>query len=78
MISEYGGAAYSGGGGSDWGYGNSVETERYLLARIDSITTAIKKLPYSCGFCYTQLTDVQQEINGCWMRGGAIRPTPKR
>ena len=24
----------------------------------------MKKLPYVCGYCYTQLTDVMQEING--------------
>ena len=29
-----------------------------------TITTAFKKLPYVWGYCYTQLTDVFQEING--------------
>ena len=24
----------------------------------------MKELPYVCGFCYTQVSDVQQEING--------------
>ena len=24
----------------------------------------MKKVPYICGFCYTQVSDVQQEING--------------
>ena len=26
--------------------------------------SAVKALPYVCGYCYTQFTDVQQEING--------------
>ncbi len=26
--------------------------------------TAVKKVPYICGFCYTQVTDVQQDMNG--------------
>ena len=29
-----------------------------------SITNVIKNIPYIVGYCYTQLTDVQQEING--------------
>ena len=41
-----------------------MNTEEEFIERFEKITTAIKKLPYCCGFCYTQLTDVQQEING--------------
>jgi beta-galactosidase/beta-glucuronidase len=64
IISEYGGAAYSGGAAGTWGYGNTVENEQKLLDRIEDMTDAIKKLPWVCGYCYTQITDVQQEING--------------
>lgn len=64
LISEYGGAAFSGGEAGAWGYGDTVETEEAFIRRIDDMTTAIKELPYACGFCYTQVTDVQQEING--------------
>ena len=35
-----------------------------LIARIDAIVSAVKSLSYVCGYCYTQHTDVQQEING--------------
>lgn len=35
-----------------------------FLQRFDGVVTAVKELPYACGFCYTQVTDVQQEING--------------
>ena len=34
------------------------------MERFDKITTAIKEIPYVCGYCYTQVTDVQQEMNG--------------
>ena len=64
IISEFGGIAFSGGSAGSWGYGNTVDTEEAFLERFDRITTAIKKLPYVCGFCYTQVSDVQQEING--------------
>lgn len=63
IISEYGGIAYN-NDDSGWGYGKKVNTEEEFIERFEKITTAIKKLPYCCGFCYTQLTDVQQEING--------------
>jgi hypothetical protein len=63
VISEYGGIALD-SGGVGWGYGNKAADEEDFLKRFESITGAIKKLPFVCGFCYTQLTDVQQEING--------------
>lgn len=64
IISEFGGIAFSGGGKGDWGYGHTVSTKEEFMKRFDSITTAIKKLPYVVGYCYTQVSDVQQEING--------------
>jgi len=62
IISEYGGIAFNEDRG--WGYGNKVTSKEDFIKRFDDITTAIKKLPYVCGFCYTQVSDVQQEING--------------
>jgi len=65
IISEYGGAAYSADKqGTAWGYGNGVADEEALLARMADVTDAILRLPYVCGYCYTQTTDVQQEVNG--------------
>ncbi|WP_230399058.1 glycoside hydrolase family 2 protein [Novisyntrophococcus fermenticellae] len=63
ILSEYGGIAFN-NDDSGWGYGNKVNTEEEFIRRFDEITTAVKKVPYICGFCYTQVTDVQQEING--------------
>lgn len=34
-----------------------------FISRFDSIVTAAKELDYVCAFCYTQVTDVQQEFN---------------
>lgn len=64
LLSEYGGAAFSGGQSGAWGYGNTVETGEQFLARMEDITTAVKRIPWICGYCYTQVSDVQQEING--------------
>lgn len=63
IISEFGGIAYD-NGDSGWGYGGKESTVEKFIQRFDDITTAIKDLPYVCGYCYTQVTDVQQEING--------------
>jgi len=63
IISEYGGIAFD-NDDSGWGYGNKVRTKEDFIKRFDAITTAVKQIPYVCGFCYTQVSDVQQEING--------------
>lgn len=62
IVSEYGGIAFCGGDG--FGYGNKVQSEEDFIRRFDEITTAIKEIPYICGYCYTQVSDVQQEENG--------------
>lgn len=62
IMSEYGGIAiYSEEG---WGYGKQVKDEKEFVDRFEKLTKAIKDIPYISGYCYTQLTDVQQEING--------------
>ncbi len=62
IISEYGGIAINSKEG--WGYGKQVKDEKELVERYTKLTKAIKNIPYISGYCYTQLTDVQQEING--------------
>ncbi|MCM3632838.1 glycoside hydrolase family 2 protein [Paenibacillus camelliae] len=62
MISEYGGIAFNSEQG--WGYGNQVSSEQEFIERYHRITQAIKETPYVSGYCYTQITDVQQEVNG--------------
>ena len=62
IVTEFGGIAFDKDSG--WGYGNKVSSEEAFLERFENITMAIKELPYVCGYCYTQVTDVQQEVNG--------------
>ncbi|RTE10247.1 glycoside hydrolase family 2 protein [Paenibacillus whitsoniae] len=62
IISEFGGIAFQTDKG--WGYGKQVVTEEAFIERFRSITQAIKDIDYICGYCYTQVTDVQQEMNG--------------
>jgi len=42
----------------------SFKTPDELLAMYRDIMSGIADLPFVAGFCYTQLTDVEQEING--------------
>ena len=63
IISEFGGIAIN-DTQEGWGYGEKAKDKDALIARFDDIVSAVKALPYVCGYCYTQLTDVQQEING--------------
>ncbi|MCI8352618.1 MAG: glycoside hydrolase family 2 [Clostridia bacterium] len=62
IISEYGGIAINSEEG--WGYGKQVKDEKELIERFTKLTKLIYNIPYICGYCYTQLTDVQQEVNG--------------
>lgn len=62
IISEFGGIAFKSEQG--WGYGKQVDTEEAFLERFSSITGAITAIPFISGYCYTQLTDVQHEVNG--------------
>ena len=62
MITEYGGTAINSNKG--WGYGKQVIGKKELIDKFSKLTKAIQSLPYVTGYCYTQLTDVQQEVNG--------------
>ena len=65
MISEYGGVAYEeNSNGESWGYGDRLTDKEAVLGKIEALTKAVMKVDFACGFCYTQLTDVEQEVNG--------------
>lgn len=64
LFSEYGGIAYDKDStGENWGYGDGAKNDQELIARITDLTSNLADT-YFQGFCYTQLTDVQQEVNG--------------
>lgn len=62
IMSEYGGIALNSDEG--WGYGKQVKNETEFIERFKDLTNAIKNTKYISGYCYTQLSDVQREING--------------
>lgn len=78
IISEYGGIAFSGGEDGQWGYGSTVASEEEFLERFERITMAIKRIPYIVGYCYTQVSDVQQEINGLLKEDRTYKLDPEK
>ena len=47
-----------------WGYGEAPANIQELEARIAALCAALRDNGEICGFCYTQFTDVMQEMNG--------------
>lgn len=67
FLSEYGGIKWAPDQKDDaWGYGDAPKTETEFIDRYDRLTTALLDNPNMMGFCYTQLTDVEQECNGIY------------
>ncbi|MCY3021321.1 MAG: glycoside hydrolase family 2 [Planctomycetota bacterium] len=65
LVTEYGGIGLLSGQNA-WGYGNVAQNTDELLARYDALTGALQQVPECMGFCYTQLSDVEQEQNGLY------------
>jgi hypothetical protein len=64
MVSEFGGIGWSTEGG--WGYGSGPKTLKEFYERYQGLVDAQLDNPDLFGFCYTQLTDVEQEKNGIY------------
>ncbi len=65
FVSEYGGIGWNVNEGG-WGYGNNPKTLDEFYARFEGLTSALLDNRYLFGFCYTQLTDIEQEQNGLY------------
>ena len=70
-LSEYGGIGFklenndfTEGRKASWSYGTTTTSYEEFYDRYAKLTDAILDNPKIFGFCYTQLTDVEQEKNG--------------
>ena len=52
--------------GNSWGYGSGPRTLQEFYRRVGRLTKAILGRKHITGYCYTQLTDVEQEQNGVY------------
>lgn len=62
LFTEFGGIAMQ-TDGDGWGYNAGAKNAEEVYARLEGLMKGV----YACafqGYCYTQLTDVQQELNG--------------
>jgi hypothetical protein len=73
VVDEYGGTFWTpeytdqpdkaGGGRNNWGYGKTAKEVEDL---IKALTDVLLENPNIAGYTYTQLTDVEQEVNGVY------------
>jgi len=68
FVSEYGGIWWNPKqtDGNSWGYGDRPKSEEEFIKRYDGLTSCLLNNPNICAFCYTQLYDVEQEVNGLY------------
>jgi len=76
-VSEYGGIGFklpendfTSGRKTAWSYGSATTSYEEFYARYEGLTVALLDNPKIFGFCYTQLTDVEQEMNGLYTYEG--------
>jgi beta-galactosidase/beta-glucuronidase len=71
FVAEYGGTWWNPGelGRDDfsgWGYGEKCGSAEEVLDQIEGLTRPMLDSKRVCGFCYIQLTDIEQEQNGVY------------
>lgn len=66
FVSEYGGIRWAPSDAAGWGYGQAPLSEQEFLDRFKGLTEVLLFHPRMGALCYTQLTDVEQELNGLY------------
>lgn len=68
MLDEFGGLGWipKQERANSWGYGAQIESEDEFFQILEKEVDAIKACKHITGFCYTQITDVEQEKNGVY------------
>lgn len=69
IVDEYGGVRYIPEGAkpyaeNSWGYNREELSREETMERITALTLTLVNDPKVTGYCYTQLTDIEQEENG--------------
>ncbi|TFH04833.1 MAG: beta-glucuronidase, partial [Spirochaetales bacterium] len=77
VVDEFGGIKWAGEIEADdnedrkdstkaWGYGGTPRTREEFFDRLKGLVETLLGFPHVSGWCYTQLTDVEQEQNGVY------------
>ncbi|WP_104991707.1 glycoside hydrolase family 2 protein [Deinococcus sp. NW-56] len=78
ILTEFGGLSPAPGESERWwGYGTLPDTDA-LLSRYEELLSAVLDSPVIAGFCYTQLTDTEQETNGLLREDRTHKLDPER
>ncbi len=82
-VSEYGGIWWNPGQQDDkgWGYGGvsgRPKSEAEFLERYRKLTEILLNHPRMCAFCYTQLYDIEQEVNGLYYYNREAKFDPEK
>ncbi|MEK4878201.1 MULTISPECIES: glycoside hydrolase family 2 protein [Paenibacillus] len=80
FISEYGGIWWNPQQKDEksWGYGDRPTSEQMFIERYEGLTNVLLDHPLMFGFCYTQLYDVEQEVNGLYTYDRQPKFDPER
>ena len=62
---------------NSWGYSGVEHDSEAALSRIAGLYEAIARIPQISGICYTQLYDVEQEVNGLMTYDRRLKFDPK-
>ena len=67
MVSEFGGIWWDTSRSErGWGYGERPKSEEEFMERYAGLVDSLLDNPKLVGFCYTQLYDIEQEVNGLY------------
>ena len=69
MLTEFGGLSYLPKQGEKWHGYSTVDNPAEFEDRLRDIFSAIAAMPHVAGYCYTQVTDTEQEVNGLLTAG---------
>ena len=64
LVTEFGGVKVEEQQAEGWGYGKAAVDYQEMVQRITDLVDVLLEQDEVVGYCYTQLTDVQQEVNG--------------
>lgn len=80
LVTEFGGIAYvpdHARGDKEWGYDTAEDEEAFLAGYADRVDGLLRGGLVQ-GFCYTQLADVEQEVNGLLTAHRQAKADPAR
>ncbi|WP_461219373.1 glycoside hydrolase family 2 protein [Lapidilactobacillus salsurivasis] len=77
VLTEFGGIGFDGSREDGWGY-TRANSESEYLSELQRVLSAVAHSRGLWGYCYTQLTDVEQEVNGLLTYDRRFKADPEK